>query len=1027
MNRLNIVQVLRNLKQPLKDVVVYGKVMHQIRKPSAFMNTVKIPEDYICVKFDVWAVDTTYIKGALQKLGITKGTMCFVNASISMFVHKDTKLNDWYSACGTLNLSSRTSAPILSMVDFKRESDGSWIVVPTTLNGFNVTVFQTGEFKEYLDKCIKTDIVQIPEDLLYFERGLEEESISFNKVTNIEPVFDVINKKVEHKVEITLEDMLNSYDRLVEVRKVLLETLKQIYFTNKGRITTMCDTVFNALTGGKRGFAYNGEYIIREYLLRLGLDPQKEVIGVSLIQYLMLNIKELKDFMYEGKDVIFGEVLSELKKPFGDAEYFCFNIYCIILGISQATTDSIFTECITNGISPISLCLKEPFILASMNVDVTIDELLLFIQAVRLPKDSEVYRDLLIVMEYMNRLNSTCYYEEELKNNNEIGLQVTVKKCTMIEEFGHMFNSAVVDSLKVYFNSYVGNCLSNLRWVSDRNGAYTKVSLPKESISEAITKGIKMGMLVGTKGIVSTPNYLRKELYIYNSLNEIQTMFEAYTDMEEIIDTYINDYEKLRGITLEEEQRKAVHLIKHNVFCITGISGGGKTTALDCIHYVMSRIEKDNDDFDVLYTAPTGRASKRIAEVLGVKANTIHSTFFNENFILDADFYAFDESSMINLDMLYEICKRLSHAPCKICFLGDIEQLKPIGKGMPFRDLLNIFPSVTLTVPKRSGKFSSIATNGERILNHSDKDNWENLIEDERFSMIDCSTNNIPTVVKDIVNYYANGVVTDNINGKVLNKEGITLDDIQIISPLTKSNYIWSTTNLNNVVHDIFNPNKKGAFVVRHSANDMGERYRIGDRVVNTKNDRSMQWYKEYKNGELVKDGNNTGIVNGDIGYIEDVISVRGLTIVDERGNESTGNRDSDFIAKNRGFFCVVAFNKIDTDEKYYVLYPMEEHYELSSRDNRVFHRGKTDCFSLFYAGTTHKLQGSESKVVIAVIDKLPFESNFISRNMVYTEITRAKEYVYVIGDVKTTASALATARRTVTTKELTWGSALCK
>ena len=355
MNSLNIVQVLRDYGKPLKDVIIYGKAIHQIRKPSAFSNTVHIPDDCICVKFDVWAVDTTYIKEVLAQMGIVKGTMCFVNASISMFVHKDTVLNDWYSACGTLMLSKRTSAPVLSMTELKKIDDALWSIQPTVLNDFNVNAFKIPVFNEYLQKCMKTDTVQIPENLLYFERGIEEESILDVNVSDIEPAFDVITKPTVPEIKMAFDDILCTMDSLTEIRKNILGHIKSTYAVDTEIMQSKCDMIISALSSGKKGFAYAPDYIMTTYLQRAGYDAQKEIMSIPLVNYILINLAELKEYLFNGKDLMFGEVLGDLKKHFGDLEYFCFSIYCIILNIDKETTNKIFTECMAHKVSPLQL------------------------------------------------------------------------------------------------------------------------------------------------------------------------------------------------------------------------------------------------------------------------------------------------------------------------------------------------------------------------------------------------------------------------------------------------------------------------------------------------------------------------------------------------------------------------------------------------------------------------------------------------------------------------------------------------
>ncbi|NMM61530.1 ATP-dependent RecD-like DNA helicase [Clostridium sp. P21] len=414
-----------------------------------------------------------------------------------------------------------------------------------------------------------------------------------------------------------------------------------------------------------------------------------------------------------------------------------------------------------------------------------------------------------------------------------------------------------------------------------------------------------------------------------------------YDDIKINVDEEIACFENDNCIKFAASQKEAIKgAVENGVEIITGGPGTGKTTIINCITEIFEKFK-----LRVFMAAPTGRAAKRMTESTGREAKTIHrllemgvgeddsNVLFSrgENSPLECDAIILDEASMIDIMLMNNLLKAVSMGT-RIIIVGDVDQLPSVGPGNVLSDLIEskCIKVVRLKEIFRQSKESMIVVNAHKInngemplINQKNKD----------FYFIKCEgLNEITNTLISLI---------DNRLPR-FNKKWDKMKHIQILSPMRKG--VLGVSNLNKKLQDILNPrdeNKK-----EKEFKDIV--FRVGDKIMQTKNNYSLNWARISGEGE----NEGTGIFNGDVGFIQDI------------------DEDKDTVT--------IIF---DNEKK--VIY-----------DNMYL-----DEIDLAYAITIHKSQGSEFPVVIMpVFMGAPLLMN---RNLLYTAITRAKQLVVLVGDLK--------------------------
>ena len=403
-----------------------------------------------------------------------------------------------------------------------------------------------------------------------------------------------------------------------------------------------------------------------------------------------------------------------------------------------------------------------------------------------------------------------------------------------------------------------------------------------------------------------------------NRINDIKNTIKS-----DKIDTYISEYEKINSITFNNDQKEAIKgAILNNFFIITGGPGTGKTTIIKAIVMILKDILDLNHD-DIALLAPTGRASKRMAESVGAPAYTIHKFLKwnkeTESFLIDEynksheKIVIVDESSMIDIFLFSSLLKGLK-LNVKLILVGDANQLPSIGPGDLLNDLLHIstIKKKYLNTIYRVKEGSYITYLANDIKNRKHFDKFPTNYSD--FKFIESDDDNIKKYLKEIVN-------------KAVEK-GISSENFQVLAPMYKG--LNGIDSLNSMMAEIFNPNAE-KFII-------GDKYyRINDKVI-----------------QLVNDVDNN-VYNGDIGYIKDIyyIDKKLIVEIDYSGN-IVEYKNGEFDKFNLAY--AVSIHKSQGSEYANVV------IILASSFNRMFYN------KLIYTAVT---RAKSSLIILGSIDSL--------------------------------------------------------
>lgn len=694
--------------------------------------------------------------------------------------------------------------------------------------------------------------------------------------------------------------------------------------------------------------------------------------------------------------------------------------------------------------NPYKLCLISSSISLS-----DMDKLAMAVGVFKAKDEIERYRTIAYLHHYMCDPNNivlnsdTCILRSKLEKSLKVGYTLTKsERKYMISNDGVWLRPDTYVNLMSYFFDMTPDCCrlptDVSKWKSvDGYHEYLPIDVSSsQAVDWYIESGIGVQTVLGGKPLISDYAMASKEYYIYQKVHEMFSSGEHRKVAN--IDTIISEFEAMKckeleipEFKLEDRQREAVKLVGTPVFAVTGGAGCGKTTTAEAIVYALKEVYGFDDD-NIMYVAPTGKAANRLKESVKHDTSTIHSLFHiggSSTYVLNNEddnklemkVLIVDESSMINVDIMYTMMRGLSNSTILI-FLGDIAQLSPIGFGKPFANLLDFIPCVKLNVSKRASAKSNITRNANEI-NEKIDGVLHDLQDGDDFKNIDIPESEVVDCICELVKYHL-GKLPDGstlryptVNLGVLSKE-----DIQVVTPVRKSTYAWGSDNLNTVLQDIFNPfnNSFESKTHRSLYYTMGNgkivcEYRVGDRVIHSsKNIRDKTRYI-YTDG--FKPTEDTGVMNGDMGVIKRVIL--GTEMQDMTSDEELLN-----FSRDNFIFIEVEYDNVcfsaDAEPKFSILYPVPCLMDLNGGNySKIEGRYVTSSpamtlLSLAYALTVHKMQGSQSKLIIAPMYKMK-RKGFISRNMIYTAITRASKGCYIIGDVKHKAggeSALEEARQ---------------
>ncbi len=474
------------------------------------------------------------------------------------------------------------------------------------------------------------------------------------------------------------------------------------------------------------------------------------------------------------------------------------------------------------------------------------------------------------------------------------------------------------------------------------------LSIDAETVARVLARAIEGERVVtdvlSDIKVIYLPQLYSAETYCTARLKELSA---ASFPTEQNLDVRIHTAAEESGLSYSQQQEQAIReAASCGLLLITGGPGTGKTTVLRGILNLLRSLK-----LNCLLAAPTGRAAKRLSEVTGEEASTIHRLLESgidpatgkmvfardDSNPLKCDAVVVDEMSMVDVLLMSSLLKAIPKGK-RLILVGDPDQLPPVGPGFPFSDMLRsgCLPTVHLTEIFRQAQQSLIVMNAHRV-NRGELPELKTVTSDF-FFMRRNSEESVTQLIRDLC------------TTRLPQRMGIQSSEIQVLSPTRKGG--TGTAALNKLLQASLNPpapqKKEKAY---------GEiAFREGDRVMQIRNNYDIMW-KKCDGGAA-----GTGIFNGDVGVIKEI------------------DLQQEFLT--------VQFDDKEADYDFTQLGELE----------------------LAYAITVHKSQGSEYRaVVLAAWSGSPY---LLNRSVLYTAITRAKELLIIVGREDTIVSMTENAKK---------------
>lgn len=1052
MNTIDLVRLISSHDgKKLQGVEVYGYITKQLPRPGNIKPSVIIPDNCMFVEMRLLAVNLGHYDQELKMQGYRQvDDIYMVNGSIALLIQKGIyKLPDWYACRGTIRIGSQSGFPYVVMFDYRKNADGNWridsnklsdILVETWTSGTAVKLYteqgrDLGKFVEPKEVADLPKFYSQPYSVIPNSIASQVDSMLNNQ--EVPKVHSTGALKIESRSEIKpysdlAKELQGVCGEALKTRLDFIHSLKDEYpYTSSMTeyVRQLIEAVNTNLTNKPDRDAITGRALLRKYL-GLFKASDSAYLDTTVGEYLISSFDSVSNcLLNDCTNPFTGEVEELYETAFGCPELFYAFACSYIYGKSWETFSDIYHICEEENLSFSMIINNNPYLLQSIG-GLSFNDVEYIAQCLGISGEQDIakYRRIAVIDSYINSTDSgsTAFQTQSLKKQT-LGVSLTKKQYDKCKEEGTWIKRGVSINVKTYLNSSARRMKVDISSFTAKGYKYIK-RLPSADIDTAIQDYKAVGMGVEFSDYITSTRLLEKELFVYSTLYELGS--EKTGVDPTIIDKYIDEYEEIQGFKLEKEQRDAVHLLEHKAGAVSGAAGSGKTTSADCFMFVIDKIDKNAD---IKFAAPTGKAAKRLQEVVKRPVKTMHSMFKifgDNNLLLDVDendyeesnaYFFFDENAMVTLDLLYACLKKISNG-C-IYLLGDYHQLPPIGKGLPFKNALRFLPCVFLKVSKRAAEGSNITYNSDLINNHSSSSDFKPLVNGKDFFTLGCNDDSIGDTVKLLCEHYT-GVADHTAELKrqlgiseLPTVEGLTDDDIQVVTPISKASYSWGATKLNGVLQTIFNRTRdfRKTYRFGQSDSDYASRFIIGDRVIHVaKNLSSMQWYEPSTGRTVVKKW-GYGISNGDVGKFIGVLKARNLSIEDEQGIQPddfeypSSIRDDETWRGEEDYFVAVQYYDFMSDSDYMILYRCT--LDLDA-DAQTLKGDDLSLLSLFYAGTTHKMQGSQAKLIIAPLGNVSF-NGFITRNMIYVGVTRASKLVFLVGSVSNEASSmLSRARR---------------
>ena len=466
--------------------------------------------------------------------------------------------------------------------------------------------------------------------------------------------------------------------------------------------------------------------------------------------------------------------------------------------------------------------------------------------------------------------------------------------------------------------------------------AAQQLNLDEESVSAALEEMTERRELIREAVAGQDACYL-PDLYEAEceTARRIAAMAQETARTERIpnLEKLIAEFEAEQGLTLALQQREILnYAARHRIVAVTGGPGTGKTTSLRAVVKLFDRMK-----LETLLAAPTGRAAKRMADLTGVEAATIHRMLGaklseesgkpvftkNRNDRLKCDALIVDECSMIDIRLMHALLEALPQS-ARLILVGDASQLPSVGPGDVFSAILRsgVVPSVSLTEIFRQQGGSRIVRNAHMINRGEHPDLSENAGDFFRLKRMQAGT--------------LAETVVELCSVRLPQKLQIPPEEIQVLSPTRKGD--CGTLALNRQLQAALNPPSP-----EKKERPLGSViFREGDRLIQTRNNYDILWQRP--------DGSEgTGIFNGDIGILKEI------------------NREEQTLT-------------VDFDGRL-------ARYETEMLED----------LEHAWALTVHKAQGCEYRAVILALSDT--SRRLLTRMVLYTAVTRARDLLILVGN----------------------------
>lgn len=536
------------------------------------------------------------------------------------------------------------------------------------------------------------------------------------------------------------------------------------------------------------------------------------------------------------------------------------------------------------------------------------------------------------------------------------------------DQLHRLANEHSVDFQFNYFNaSYPVSIGTIQQLLLDRanfaNNAYEKtisIYVPERLLIEkALTASIQRNLAVEVDGRIYNKQLYEKECDLAkNILEHCQKAHNRARNAhsEASIKSVLNSY------SLEKMQEKACIASLQGsggLHCVIGPAGSGKTYVIKALIEAYIALNKKRPS-DVLLMAPTGRAAKRIQESTQFPASTIHRALkmdpisgwmMNKQNPLGNSLVIIDEFSMVDTELAYRLFDAIKLGT-KVVLVGDTNQLASVGPGNILKDILESqsVPVVELDVIKRQQEKSDIIENSVRIL--------------KKLPLYEGGKNKDAFVMFKSFNEQIQQATIASIH-KIQINLSIDIEQVQVLIPQRRSRI--GTYYFNHLIQAEVNTNPDSPVIANQFSvynrtkkkyEELTTYFRIGDKVINVKNNYRAQWHDKNQFGDYVLDHDSTIVTNGEIGIIEEIIKAK-------RGS------------REKFTYRIV----VRMDDKY------------------IFFDDDFESLELAYAITVHKAQGSQWKAVIYVVSSS--HKKMLTNNLMYTAMTRPSAFMAVIGDEK--------------------------